>query len=203
MCCSSTLQELFLLPTTLGTEAKRDCVQIQLIRCYRIGHPHHRRIASSPLLSSPAGKSCQSRFSSFPVTHKCNSYPTRHILHRRHDPPIRGQSYWLCSHEVSVLLYEYLLISSWWPEMTCWLNYLPLLLLLMMVHPPPQRHSGRCTQHVLLDPLDVHGGGRVYEKARLRSAIPGRGQLPEPGQCHYQAYEILSMGGVHAVFSGE
>lgn len=66
-----------------------------------------------------------------------------------------------------------------------------------------QRHSGRCTQHVLLDPLDVHGGGRVYEKARLRSAIPGRGQLPEPGQCHYQAYEILSMGGVHAVFSGE
>lgn len=70
-------------------------------------------------------------------------------------------------------------------------------------HSPSQRHSGRCTQHVLLDPLDVHGGGCVYEKAGLRSAVPRRGQLPEPGQCHHQAYEILSMGGVHAVFSGE
>lgn len=66
-----------------------------------------------------------------------------------------------------------------------------------------QRHSRRCTQHLLLDPFDVHGGGCIYEKAGLRSAIPGRGQLPEQGQCHYQAYEILSMGGVHAVFSGE
>lgn len=133
------------------------------------------------------GKSCQSRFSSFPVTHKCNSYSTCHILHRRHNSPIRWQSYWLCSHEVSPGDESKLII--------CWLFANCLF--------PKQRHSRRCTQHLLLDSFDVYSGGCVYEKAGLRSAIPGRGQLPEQGQCHYQAYEILSMGGVHAVFSGE
>lgn len=185
--------------SSYGTEARRDCVQIQLILVTISRPPLLRDVLSRSQVNHVKVDSAVFRLHTNATVILLVTFSIAVTTRQYVGNPIdcvHTRWVWLSSAAVfgcfikaqNNLCHCHLLFRKWLADLIiCF----------------AQRHSGRCAQHVLLDPLHVHGGGCIYKKAGIRGAIPGRGQLPEPGQCHYQAYEILSMGGVHAVFSGE
>lgn len=66
-----------------------------------------------------------------------------------------------------------------------------------------QRHSGRCSQHILLDTLNVYSCGCIHEKARFRGAFSWDSQFTGAWSSNNKAHKILSMGSVYTIFSGK
>lgn len=66
-----------------------------------------------------------------------------------------------------------------------------------------QWYTRRCSKYVLLDSLNVHSCRRIYEKTRTRSTVSRRGQLTKWSRTtDDKTHKILSMGGIHIIFSG-
>lgn len=130
------------------------------------------------------GVSCQNRFTCFSPAHQRNGYITDHILDCCDDAAVRRKSHRLCTYKVSDLLNR--------PIDFRLTRFFRL-----------QRHSRRCSQHILLDTLNVYSGRCVYEEARFRGAFSRSSQFTGPWASYNKAHKILSMGSVYTIFSGK